>query len=50
MGEPMCPCQMKAAGLRTDKDYEPTEEEKAALREALSKYCQENASTNHQTL
>lgn len=41
-GEPMCPCSMKAAGLRTDKDYEATPEEQEALRKALEPFCQAN--------
>jgi hypothetical protein len=41
-GEPMCPCQMKAAGLRTSKDYEWTDAEKEAFKKALAPYCQQN--------
>jgi hypothetical protein len=45
-GEPMCPCRMKAAGLRTSEDYEWTPEEKEAFRKALEPFCQQNRENN----
>jgi hypothetical protein len=34
-GEPMCMCMMIQAGLRTQEDYEWSEEDKQKLNEAL---------------
>jgi hypothetical protein len=39
-GDPMCYCQMKAAGLTPTG---PSDAEKAALTEALSRYCATDA-------
>lgn len=39
-GDPLCYCQMKAAGLTPT---EPSDAEKAALSEALSRYFATNA-------
>lgn len=35
-GDPMCPCQMKAAGLTPTG---PSPEEEAALSAALARFC-----------